>query len=80
LLAAINDHLVMVAVAVAIPILYNNGVTVAVFVSVTNYGTITVAVPIMSGANCYANRPNANADFFGARRHRGVNGCDGGNY
>ena len=47
----------MVAVPVAIPILYNNGVTVAVFVSVTNYGTITVAVPIMSGANCYATGP-----------------------
>ena len=65
-------------VAVLIPILYNHGVTVAVFVSITNYGTITVAVPIMSAANCYAHRPNTN--FVGARRHCSVNGCDGGNY
>jgi hypothetical protein len=81
--AAINDRLVVVSVAIAVVILLDNdGVPIPMFVTVTDNGTVAVSitVPIVPGADCYANRSNSNSDFLCIRRHCCANAGNGGNY
>jgi len=80
-LAAINYRLVVVPVAIVI-LLNDDSVPVAMFVAITDDCTvaISIAVAVMPGADCYANRSDTNSNLFRARWHYNTNARNGGNY
>jgi hypothetical protein len=84
-LAAIDDGLVLVPVAIAVVIfLDDHGVPIPipVLVAIPDIPAVTipVAVPIMLGADGYAIRPDTDANFFRARGHRYTNAGNSGNH
>jgi hypothetical protein len=80
-LAAIHYRLVVVPVAIVI-LLNDDSVPVAMFVAITDDCTvaISIAVAVMPGADCYANRSDTNSNLFRARWHYNTNARNGGNY
>jgi hypothetical protein len=62
----LNDHSVPIAMSVAI----SDDCTVV----------ISIAVAVMTSANCYANRSDTNSNLFRNRRHYSANARNGGNY
>jgi hypothetical protein len=82
-LAAIDDRSVVVPVAIAVVIfLDDDRVPIPVLVAITDIPavTISVAVPIMPGADGYAIRPDTDANFFRARGHGYANAGNSGNH
>jgi hypothetical protein len=81
--APIDDGLVVVPVAIAIVVfLDNDSIPIPMFVAIADDRAIVVsiAVAVMSGADGYADRSDANANFVRARRQRGTNARNGSNY
>jgi hypothetical protein len=78
---AINDYFLAVAVAVVIPVLYDNGVPIPMFVAFTDNSAIVVSitVSIMANAHCHSYRTDTDPDFFCTRGHYNTNACNGGN-
>jgi hypothetical protein len=82
-LAAIDYRSVVVPVAVAVVILLDDdSVAIPVLVAITDNPAVTipVAIPIMPGADCDANRPDTDSNFFRARRYGGTNARNSGNH
>jgi hypothetical protein len=80
---AINYRFVVVPIAIAVVIFLNDySVPVPMFVAITYDCTvvISIAVAVMPGADCYANRSDTNANLFRARRQCSTNARNGGNY
>jgi len=79
--ASIDDGLVVIPVAIAIVVfLDNDSIPIPMFVAIADDRAIAVsiAVAVMSGADGYADRSDAN--FVRARGHRGTNARKGSNY
>jgi hypothetical protein len=77
------DHPVVVPVAIMIAILVDDDrIAIAMFVPVTDDGAIpiSVAIPVMSGADGNTYRSDANANFFRAGRHCCANAGRCGNH
>jgi hypothetical protein len=73
----------VVPVAITVVIFLNDySVPIPVFVAITDNRTVVVsiAVPIMSSADCYANRPDTNSNLLRARRHSSANARHSGNH
>jgi hypothetical protein len=80
---AIDDYLVVVPVAIMIAILVDDDrIAIPMFVPFTDDGAIpiSVAIPVMSGADRNATRSDANANFLSAGRHCGANAGRCGNH
>jgi hypothetical protein len=81
--ATINYRLVVVAVAITVVIILDDHIVpIAMFIAITDHRTVAIciAVAVMPGADGYANRPDANANLFRARRYDSTNPGDGGNH
>jgi hypothetical protein len=81
--AAIDVRPVMVPVTIAVVIFSDDdSVPIPVLVAITDNPAvmIPVAVPIMPGADGYANRPDTDSNFFRARRHCRTNARNSGNH
>ena len=82
-LAAIDDRPVVVPVTIAVVIFSDDdSVPIPMLVAITDNPAviIPVAVPIMPGADGYANRSDTDSNFFRARRHCCTNARNGGNH
>ncbi len=73
----------MVPVAITVAIFPDDdSVAIPTIVAITDNPAvmIPVAVSIMSGADCDANRPDTDSNFFRARRYGGTNARNSGNH
>jgi hypothetical protein len=81
--AAIDYRLVMVPIAITVVIFLNDyGVPIPMFVAIPDDCTvvISIAIAVMSSADCYPNRSDTNSKLFRARRHSSTDARNGGNY
>jgi hypothetical protein len=81
--AAIDYRPVVVPVAITVVIFLNDyGVPIPMFVAIPDNCTIaiSIAIAVMSSADCYADRSDTNSNLFRARRHCSTDARNGGNY
>jgi hypothetical protein len=81
--AAINYRLVVVPIAITVVIFLDDyGVPIPMFVAIPDHCTvaISIAVAVMPGPDCYADRSDTNSNLFRARRHCSTDARNGGNY
>jgi hypothetical protein len=81
--AAINYSLVVVPIAITVVIFLNDyGVPIPMFVAIPDDCTvvISIAIAVMSSADCYANRSDTNSNLFRARWHCSTDARNGSNY
>jgi hypothetical protein len=81
----VDDHglSIMVDIAVMIALLDDNGIVTIMVVALLDDFTIAIAVaiPVMASSDGYADRTDADTDFFRAGRHGETNsGRSHGNY
>jgi sterol desaturase/sphingolipid hydroxylase (fatty acid hydroxylase superfamily) len=70
-------------VAVTVVIFLNDYcVAIPMFVAIADDCTvaISIAVAVMAGTDCHANRSHTNSNLFRARRHYSTHARNGGNY
>jgi hypothetical protein len=82
-LATINYRLVVIPIALTVVIFLDHyRVPIPMFVAISDDCTvvISIAVAVMTSANCYANRSDTNSNLFRDRRHYSANARNGGNY
>ena len=80
--AAINYRLIVVSIAITVVIFLNDYcVPIPMFVAITDDYTvvISIAVAVMSSADCYPNRSDTNSNLLRARRRYSANPRNGGN-